>query len=47
MFNEDLSGYNKYQMTFVTPMVGNVRRTIFNQSELDLAKVACPHTSSS
>ena len=46
MFNEHLPCHNEDQMAFVTPMVGNVGCAIFNQSELDVAKLACPHSSS-
>src|SRR5690242_4922909 len=45
MFNEHLSRQDEDDMTLVTPKVSDVRRAVFNQSELDLAKLACPHRS--
>ena len=47
MLNDQLTRNNKDQMAFVTPVVGKVRRTIFNHPKLNLAKLARTHGGSS
>jgi len=40
MLNDHLTRNNEGQMAFVTPVVANVRRTIFNHPKLNLPKLA-------
>ena len=47
MLNDHLTRNNEGQMAFVTPVVANVRRTIFNHPKLNLPKLARAHGGSS
>src|SRR5215471_16118104 len=43
MLDDHFTRNNESQMAFVTPMVANVRRTIFNHPKLNLPKLARAH----
>src|SRR5215470_538294 len=43
VLNDHLTRNDKGQMAFVTPVVANVRRTVFNHPKLNLPKLARAH----